>query len=114
MASAARLDATNAKTTLVYGIRGEAGCNQHKNDVGIWHPRRGWMQPAQKRGWMQPTASLVGVCSIIISVAILCYRGILLVQLLDHLPEVSLDARRQVLLVQRRPVTSDALDGGFV
>ena len=28
MASAARLDATNTNTMLVYGIRGEAGCNQ--------------------------------------------------------------------------------------
>ena len=49
-----------------------------------------------------------------VSVAFLCYRGVLLVQLVDQLHEVGIDARSQVLLVQRRPVTTDALDGGFV
>ena len=51
MASAARPDATNAKTTLVHGIRGEAGCNQlHTYSAHSAYilrslsapPRRGW------------------------------------------------------------------------
>ena len=36
MASAARLDALS------------------KNEVGIWHPRRGWMQPTAGIGWLSP------------------------------------------------------------
>ena len=59
-------------------------------------------------------AGLVGGFGGSFFVGVICYRGILLMQLLDQLREVSGDARSQVLLVQRRPVATDALDGGFV
>ena len=37
-----------------------------------------------------------------------------ILELVDQLLQVSADARSKVLLVQRRVVTTDALDGGFV
>ena len=44
-------------------------------------------------------AGLVVRVFVIFVVGLICYRGVLLVQLLDHLLEVSVDARSQVLLV---------------
>ena len=44
-------------------------------------------------------AGLVGGLVVIFVVDLICYRCVLLVQLLDHLLEVSVDARSQVLLV---------------
>ena len=44
-------------------------------------------------------AGSVGGHFVIYVVGLICYRGVLLVQLLDHLLEVSVDAGSQVLLV---------------
>ena len=57
-ASAARLDATD------HGMLDETDQSPRRSwckhrdlniaDVGIWHPRRGWMQPTAGIGWLSP------------------------------------------------------------
>ena len=66
---------------------------------------------SESRGEAGLVGGLFGILSV---VDLICHRGVLLVQLLDHLLEVSVDARSQVLLVPRRPATTNALDGRFV
>ena len=58
------------------------------------------LRPAAKLGLSAAAKlGLVDGAFVIIVVDLIGYRGVLLVQLLDHLLEVSVDARSQVLLV---------------
>ena len=63
-------------------------------------PLRGCMRPSRvEAGLVGGGQAWLLRVYVIVVVVLICYRGVLLVQLLDQLLEVSLDARSQVLLV---------------
>ena len=92
-------------TMRLYAARHARGfCWQmDRRIVSVWSSQICIDQPIvhchQIRSEARGEAGLVGGLFGIFSVGLICYRGVLLVQLLDHLLEVSVDARSQVLLV---------------
>ena len=91
-------------TTRLYAAHARGFCRQMDRRIEVvWSSQicidRPTVHCHQVRSEARGEAGLVGGLFVIFVVGLICYRGVLLVPLLDHLLEVSVDARSQVLSV---------------